>query len=62
MPAVITSCVTSCVPRYQLGDYSWTSYEDLNTRAEELGRGFRDLGAEPGDKGGTLSSCSYFKR
>ena len=51
LPAVI-----SCVPRYQLGDYSWTSYEDLNTRAEELGRGFRDLGAEPGDKGGTLTS------
>ena len=54
--------ITICVPRYQLGDYSWTSYEDLNTRAEELGRGFRELGAEPGDKGGALSSCSYFER
>ena len=36
--------------KFQLGDYSWISYQDLNTRAENLGRGFRELGAEPRGK------------
>ena len=36
--------------KYQLGHYSWTTYEELNTRADNLGRGFRELGAQPRDK------------
>ena len=36
--------------KFQLGDYSWISYQDLNTRADNLGRGFRELGAEPRGK------------
>jgi len=36
--------------KFQLGDYNWINYQDLNTRAENLGRGFRELGVKPKDK------------
>ena len=36
--------------KYQLGDYSWINYQDLNTRADNLGKGFRELGLKPKDK------------
>lgn len=36
--------------KHQLGDYSWINYQDLNTRADNLGKGFRELGLKPKDK------------
>ena len=36
--------------KLQLGDYKWTSYEELNTRADHLGRGLRELGCKPKEK------------
>ena len=35
--------------KLQLGDYSWLTYTDLNIKAEEVGRGLRELGVEPLD-------------
>ena len=36
--------------KLQMGDYNWTNYQDLNTRADHLGRGLRELGCKPRDK------------
>merc|ERR1719342_1575784 len=36
--------------KLQLGDFKWTNYQDLNTRADHLGRGLRELGVKPRDK------------
>eukprot|EP00092_Neocalanus_flemingeri_P016880 GFUD01018258.1.p1 GENE.GFUD01018258.1~~GFUD01018258.1.p1 ORF type:complete len:731 (+),score=161.78 GFUD01018258.1:266-2194(+) len=36
--------------KLQLGDYTWQSYSDLNTKAEHFGKGLRELGVEPRDK------------
>jgi len=35
--------------KLQLGDYSWLTYTDLNIKAEQMGRGLRELGVEPLD-------------
>jgi len=36
--------------KLQLGDYSWLTYTDLNTKADQLGKGLRELGVKPRDK------------
>merc|ERR1719447_1239135 len=36
--------------KFQLGDYNWINYQDLNTKADHLGKGFRELGVKPKDK------------
>jgi len=36
--------------KFQLGDYSWSNYQELNSQAENLGKGFRELGMKPKDK------------
>merc|ERR1712112_499130 len=36
--------------KFQLGDYNWINYQDLNTRADNLGKGFRELGVKPKEK------------
>jgi len=36
--------------KLQLGEFKWTNYQDLNTRADHLGRGLRELGCKPRDK------------
>jgi len=36
--------------KLQLGEYSWLSYSEVNTKADELGKGLRELGVQPGEK------------
>ena len=36
--------------KYQLGDYRWISYEDLDSTSDYFGRGLRSLGLNPRDK------------
>jgi len=33
--------------KLQLGDYTWLTYTNLNTKADQMGRGLRELGVEP---------------
>jgi len=40
----------SQLTKLQLGDYSWMTYTDLNTKADQLGKGLRELGVKPRDK------------
>eukprot|EP00092_Neocalanus_flemingeri_P024572 GFUD01026650.1.p1 GENE.GFUD01026650.1~~GFUD01026650.1.p1 ORF type:complete len:727 (-),score=160.71 GFUD01026650.1:215-2395(-) len=35
--------------KLQLGNYSWLTYCDLNTKADHLGKGLRELGVKPRD-------------
>jgi len=36
--------------KLQLGEYTWLSYNDVNTKADSLGKGLRELGVQPRDK------------
>ena len=36
--------------KYQLGDYRWISYEDLDSTSDYFGRGLRSLGLNPRDR------------
>merc|ERR1712227_884869 len=36
--------------KFQLGEYSWMNYQEVNSKAENLGKGFRELGMKPKDK------------
>jgi len=36
--------------KLQLGDYSWLSYKELDSKAEFLGKGLRELGVQPKEK------------
>jgi len=36
--------------KLQLGEYSWTAYVDVASRADLLGKGLRELGLQPRDK------------
>jgi len=36
--------------KLQLGDYSWLTYKELDTKADFLGKGLRELGVQPKDK------------
>jgi len=36
--------------KLQLGDYSWSAYVDVQARADQLGKGLREIGLKPKDK------------
>ena len=36
--------------KFNLGDYRWISYEDLDSTADYFGRGLRSLGLNPREK------------
>ena len=36
--------------KYQLGEYKWINYQEMNTQADSLGKGLRELGIKPKDK------------
>ena len=36
--------------KFQLGEYKWINYQELNSMADNLGKGFRELGLRPKDK------------
>eukprot|EP00092_Neocalanus_flemingeri_P008227 GFUD01008870.1.p1 GENE.GFUD01008870.1~~GFUD01008870.1.p1 ORF type:complete len:716 (+),score=173.62 GFUD01008870.1:63-2210(+) len=36
--------------KLQLGDYTWLTYLELNTKADHLGKGMREIGVKPRDK------------
>jgi len=36
--------------KLQLGEYSWLTYKELDTKADFLGKGLRELGVQPKDK------------
>ena len=36
--------------KYELGDYRWISYEDLDSTSDYFGRGLRQLGLQPRQK------------
>ena len=40
--------------KLQLGEYNWTTYVDVGARADQLGKGLRELGLQPKDKVGNL--------
>ena len=36
--------------KLHLGEYTWQTYDDVATQAENLGKGLRELGLAPKDK------------
>ena len=47
--------------KLHLGEYTWQTYNDVATQAENLGKGLRELGLAPKDKVEIFLQCLIMK-